>query len=325
MTQERLPYPLLAAYALPQMGLTWFQLFFTNYFYKYSVDVLLIAPVTISLILSVTRLWDAVSDPAVGYLSDRTTSDAGRRRPWLLGSAVPVAIVTYAMWNPPLGLEGPALVLWMAVAVTLWETAMTGFYVPYMALGAEVSMEHHDRTRIAGWRHVFGGLGNLSVIGCVYLITHASDQRDTAGRLFLIGAAASAVLMMIGIWRVREHPAHRRRGARRLRNSLRGSVRNPYLVRLVAIYFFDIAGVAAVGLLGPFVAEYVVGRPALIPWLMLTYSVGSYLSTPLTVLLSREFGKRQVWMLVLALQIVGFLGRSSSGRGARGTCWAVCC
>ena len=315
MSQERLPRSMVVAYAVPQMGLAWFQMFFTNYFLKYSVDVLLIAPVTIALILSLTRLWDAVSDPAVGYLSDRTTSAAGRRRPWLLGSAVPVGIVTYAMWNPPLGLEGAMLVLWMAVAVTLWETAMTGFYVPYMALGAEVSMGHHDRTRVAGYRHMSGGLGNLSVIGCVYLITHSSEQRVTAQSLFLIGAAASATLMMLGIWKVREHPEHRRLGARRFSRSLLGSVRNPHLMRLVAIYFFDIAGVAAVGLLGPFVAEYVVGQPGLIYQLMLVYSFASYLSTPFTVFLSRRIGKRQVWMSVLALQIAGFSSAFFAGTG----------
>ena len=315
MSQERLPKSMVVAYAVPQMGLAWFQMFFTNYFFKYSVDVLLLAPATISLILSITRLWDAFSDPAVGYFSDRTTSAAGRRRPWLLASAVPVAFVTYAMWNPPQGLDGALLVLWMAVAVTLWETAMTGFYVPYMALGSEVSMEHHDRTRVAGYRHVFGGLGNLSVIGCVGLMTYSNEPRDTAQNLHLIGSCTAAILMMLGIWKVREHPGHRRLGARRFLSSLRGSIRNPHLLRLVAIYFFDIAGVASVGLLGPFVAEYVVGQPSLIPQLMLVYSAASYLSTPFTVFLSRRAGKRQVWMLVLAMQIAGFCAAFFADRG----------
>ena len=315
MTQERLPQSMVVAYAVPQMGLAWFQMFFTNYFLKYSVDVLLIAPATIALILSLTRLWDAVSDPAVGFLSDRTTSAAGRRRPWLLGSAVPVAFVTYTMWNPPLGLEGAMLVLWMAAAVTLWETAMTGFYVPYMALGAEVSMGHHDRTRVAGYRHVFGGMGNLSVIGCVYLITHSTEQRATAQMLFLVGGAAAAASMLLGIWRVREHPEHRRLGARRFMSSVLGSIRNPHLRRLIAIYFFDIAGVAAVGLLGPFVAEYVVGQPGLIPQLMLVFSFASYLSTPFTVFLSRRIGKSRVWISVLALQIAGFVSAFFAGTG----------
>ena len=62
------------AFAVPSIGIMWTQILFTNYFFKFSVDVLLIAPATIGGILLATRLWDAISDPVVGFLTDRTKS-----------------------------------------------------------------------------------------------------------------------------------------------------------------------------------------------------------------------------------------------------------
>ncbi len=315
MAHEPLPQKMVIAYAAPYMGLAFFQMSFTNYFYKYAVDVLLIGPAVVAAILSLTRLWDAVSDPLAGHLSDRTSTRAGRRRPWLLGSTIPVALTTFMMWNPPASLDPQMLVIWIAVAVTLWETAMTTFYVPYMALGAEVSMNHHDRTRVAGYRHVLGAVGQLSVIGGVYLITHSETPRDTTFELFSVGAVVAALLMFAGIWRVRERAEHRDLGSRSFLRSVRNALRNRHLLRLVAIYFFDIAGVASIGLLGPFVAEYVVGQKGLVPWLMLVSLLASYVSTPFTVALSSRFGKRQVWMLVLTLQTLGFALTFLAGEG----------
>ena len=67
------------AYGLPAAAFMWIQLLYNNYILKYSVDVLLIPSATMGTILLVTRLWDAVSDPLVGYLTDRTRAAAGRR------------------------------------------------------------------------------------------------------------------------------------------------------------------------------------------------------------------------------------------------------
>lgn len=303
------------AYAIPSAGLMWTQILFTNYLFKYSVDVLLIAPATVGTILLVTRLWDAVSDPVVGYLTDGTRSKAGRRRPWLLASAFPIAIASFAMWNPPASLSSSELVVWMFLAVAVWETAMTTFFVPYMALGAEITMAHHDRTRVAGYRFVLGGLGQFSVIASIYLLTHAESQRDVAFWVVLLGGALASCLMMGGIWFVREPADHRSRGARHPLRAVRDILANPHLRRLVAIYFFEVSGVAAIGLLGSFVCQYVIGNAGLFAPMLLVYQSASYLSTPLMVRASRRFGKKPVWICAMALQACGFSATGAAGPG----------
>ena len=82
----------------------WIQLLYNNYILKFAVDELLIPSATMGAILLATRLWDAISDPLVAYLSDGTRAAAGRRRPWILLGSLPVGLTTFALWNPPTAL-----------------------------------------------------------------------------------------------------------------------------------------------------------------------------------------------------------------------------
>ncbi|GIR63411.1 MAG: hypothetical protein CM15mP68_0770 [Pseudomonadota bacterium] len=83
------------------------------YVMKFSTDVLLIAPAVMGLIFSISRIWDAISDPLVG-LSDRTSTSLGRRRTWILFSFIPIAIGFYAVFAPPQNLAVTGLSWWMA-------------------------------------------------------------------------------------------------------------------------------------------------------------------------------------------------------------------
>jgi GPH family glycoside/pentoside/hexuronide:cation symporter len=311
------------AYGLPAAAFMWVQLLYNHYILKYSVDVLLIPSATMGTILLATRLWDAVSDPLVAYLTDGTRAAAGRRRPWLVGATLPVVLTTFALWNPPAALGVAALTLWMIVAIVLWETAMTTFSLPYYALGAEITMDHHDRTRIAGYRHVFGGIGAFAAIGSVYVLTRASEQREAAFWVALLGLPVVAALMLGSIRRLSEPPEHRDRGARRPLGAASDILHNPHLLWLAAILFFEICGSAAMGVLAPFVCQYVIGSAVLFPVLLLVMQVASYAATPLVVILSRRWGKKRAWGATMLLQATGFLAMLGAGPGDQA--WAIAC
>ena len=102
---------------------------------KYAVDDLGASAAAIGTIFLVAKLWDAVSDPIVGNLSDRTTHRLGRRRLWLFASAPLLCAFGIMAWVPPSGLEGAGLIAWITVAVLGFYTAYTVFEVPHMALG----------------------------------------------------------------------------------------------------------------------------------------------------------------------------------------------
>ena len=101
--EEGLPLATLLIYAAPTAGVGFMMIFTGFYLMKFSTDVLGISPAIMGLIFLISRVWDAISDPVAGTLSDRTRSRLGRRRPWLLAGALPVGIIFALMWAPPAG------------------------------------------------------------------------------------------------------------------------------------------------------------------------------------------------------------------------------
>jgi GPH family glycoside/pentoside/hexuronide:cation symporter len=296
-------------------GILYAQMLFTNYFFKYSTDVLLVAPAAIGTILFATRLWDAFSDPFVGYVSDATRTSWGRRRPWIIASALPVAITTWMIWNPPSVLGTSALFGWTAAALLLWETSMTTAFVPYMALGSEISVDHHERTRVSGARHLAGGVGYLAVIATLQIVTDSSEPRASLAGALGIAAPLCAAFIAIGGLMTFERSEHGDRRPAGVRTALAFTARNPHLRALCAIYLLEVANVAFIGLLGAHFCQYVLGDEALFPLLMGAYVGVSYLSAPLAVWSSRRLGKARVWVLALTGQGVAFATLYAAGDG----------
>ena len=123
------------------------------YVMKFATDVLLIAPGVMGVIFGISRVWDAVSDPLVGYLSDRSKNRLGRRRSWLLFSILPLAGMFIWVFSPPGSLSAGMLIVWMAIGVIGFYSALTMLVVPHVSLGAELSEDYHLRSRLYGLRH----------------------------------------------------------------------------------------------------------------------------------------------------------------------------
>ncbi|MBK7826997.1 MFS transporter [Nannocystis sp.] len=101
---------------------------------------------------------DAVTDPLMGSWSDGFHHRWGRRHPFLLASALPVGLSFALLFSPP-ALGPVGLTLWAAAFLIAHRLALTVFFVPHMALGAELSTDYDERTRIAGIRVFFTYLG----------------------------------------------------------------------------------------------------------------------------------------------------------------------
>lgn len=97
---DRVSWTTIFAFGTPGTGAGYMYLMLALYVMKFATDVLLIAPAIMGLIFSASRIWDAISDPVVGYLSDRTRIRYGRRRSWILASCLPIG-ATFIIWRLP--------------------------------------------------------------------------------------------------------------------------------------------------------------------------------------------------------------------------------
>lgn len=277
------------------------------YMMKFATDILLIAPAVMGVIYSLSRIWDAISDPLVGYLSDRTTTRLGRRRTWILASCVPISASFYMVFAPPMSLTGDALVVWVAVAVIGFYSAMTLFFVPHLSLGAELSDNYHERSRMFGVRHAAYIIGSIFSLVSLYFLLEAGERvREVAEQLALLAVGVMFLLVIFSVVQLRERREFQGRMNAGPIKAFRDVWENPHARLLLVVTFIEFVGSSAIAVLTLYVTEYVVGAPAWAPLIILAYMLPSSASVPLWLPLSRRFGKIRVWMGGMILTGVSF-------------------
>ena len=311
--QDRLPRKTVFAYGIPGVGAGYMYLLIGLYVMKFSTDVLLISPLVMGLIFSASRVWDAVSDPLVGYLSDRTRSRFGRRRTWMAASVVPICITFVMIFAPPEGLDGFGLTVWMAVAIVGFYSVMTAFFVPHLSLGAELSTNYHERSRLFGYRHGFYTFGSIFCLVTMQLLIGAETEgvqvaRDRALELSLPAAAFMAVVILLAVAGLRERPEFQGRVGGNPLKAFADVWRNKHSRLLIIVTLIENIGSAAIGVLTLYVAQYVVGAPHMAPLVILAYMVPSAFSVPLWIPLSRRVGKVRLWLFSMLGTGVSFGG-----------------
>lgn len=160
------------------------------------LDVAGLSPGYAGLIFAIAQIWDALTDPLVGTLSDRTRTRWGKKRPWLLFGAVPFGIAFFLHWLVP-PLDGTALFLYYLVVALFLRTAFTAVNVPYAALTPELSRDYDERTQLNTFRFFFSIVGSMTAIILHPIIVGlGSDQ--------FVGHAMSAgvwmVVIIVTIW-----------------------------------------------------------------------------------------------------------------------------
>ena len=320
LPSDTLPNSVIACFALPVTASGYMFCLVSLYAMKFATDVLLIAPAVMGLLFGISRLWDAVSDPLVGYWSDRTQSRLGRRRPWILAAMLPVALSFWMLFSPPQALSMAGLVAWMGVAIIGFYTAQTLMVIPHMSLGAELSQETHSRNKVFGARHAGWISGYILALVTLYLLLNAEGESAAAVRslaseqTFYIGAAA---LLCFGlcVWAVRERPDYTGRAAHNPLRALRDLWRNAPARLVLGVHFVQEVAMSSITILTVYVGEYVANLPRAAPLFILAYLVFSAAPTPLWVMLARRWGKKRLWVASLAFSGAAFGGMYFVGPG----------
>lgn len=184
------------AYGVKNNGFDYFLLLF--YSQVIGLDARLVG-----VAITTALVFDAVSDPIVGYWSDNLRSRFGRRHPFMYVSAVPVALSYFLLWNPPVGLEQTGLFWYLLVLSVFIRTFITLYETPSSALAPELTDDYHERSSLLSFRYYFGWTGgNAMTVMMFFFIfpalvtTTIQDGRFNRDSYEILGIVGSALIFV---------------------------------------------------------------------------------------------------------------------------------
>ncbi|UWX04100.1 MFS transporter [Pseudoxanthomonas sp. NC8] len=162
-TTTRLPLREKVGYGIGDFG---FNLYWANisaFLLIFYTDVMGLAAGAVGTMMLVTKLADAVADPFMGAIADRTRSRWGRFRPWMLWGALPLAVTGVLTWTVPATLDGGGRLLWAYATFTVMMLAYTVLSMPYSALSGVMTADSQQRTTLISFRFIAAFAGTTVV------------------------------------------------------------------------------------------------------------------------------------------------------------------
>ncbi|SFR39912.1 glycoside/pentoside/hexuronide:cation symporter, GPH family [Robiginitalea myxolifaciens] len=236
------------AYGAGDFASSMFWKLFSMFLLFFYTDVFGISAATVGTMFLVTRIWDAVNDPVMGVICDRTRSRWGKFRPYLLYLAIPFALIGVLTFTNP-GLSGTAKVVYAYVTYTLMMMVYTGVNVPYASLMAVMTSNIGERTSLASWRLIGAFSGGLFVTLTANYLVEYFGANSSGGvdygkgyqwaiTVFGILAATLLILTFLG---TRERLEPPKEAQSSLKEDIRNLLRNgPWFILLGAAIFNNI-------------------------------------------------------------------------------------
>ena len=195
-------------------------------------DVVGLRPGLAALVIFIGRTSDYVNDPLIGYLSDRTRSRWGRRRPFILFGMLPFALAYMLLWWIPPFATQTGLAIYYGVAFILYDTLATILYMPYFALTPGLTFDYGESTSVTAHRMVFSTIGEL-VAFIVLLAIIGTVNRESAWRGMTVGAGCRVLRnrpVAAGFFGTREKTEYQEQKQPSLKESMMAAVKNkPFL------------------------------------------------------------------------------------------------
>jgi GPH family glycoside/pentoside/hexuronide:cation symporter len=195
-------------------------------------DVVGLRPGLAALVIFIGRTSDYINDPIIGYLSDRTRSRWGRRRPFILFGMLPFALAYMMLWWIPPFATQTGLAIYYGVAFVLYDTLATILYMPYFALTPELTSDYDERTSLTTYRMIFSTIGAM-VAFVVPLAIIGTMNAESAGRILTVGAGVAllSILPMVAVFfGTREKAEYQEQKQPAIKESVLAAVKNkPFL------------------------------------------------------------------------------------------------
>jgi GPH family glycoside/pentoside/hexuronide:cation symporter len=274
---------------------------------RYLTDYIGIAAVVAGLLIGLSKLFDAVIDPLIGALSDRTRSRWGRRRPYLLLGGALCAVAFLLMFNlPVLGNQALQIILVEAVLM-LFAAGYAFFNIPYLAMPPEMSSSPHERTYLISFRVGAVAIGSLlaSFIGPLLITAGGGGVRGHG--LMALAIAAITLAASVGCFLLTGKARFTLQGKKSehsLAMQFRLALENKPFTSLIFVKLAQLLGAGVTFAITPYLfIQILKSTYAAMGVYFLVYFIAMILGQPIFVRLCRRYGKKAVYLSVAPAMI----------------------
>ncbi|WP_043587540.1 MFS transporter [Geminisphaera colitermitum] len=218
-------------------------------------------PRLLGVAIGIMRLWDAVTDPIIGALSDNARTRWGRRRPFMFVGAIGAGITFPLIWCVPSGMASTGVFIWFTLFSILFFTCQTFFTIPWTALGYELTPDYNERTRVMEMRAYVGKLVGLLGPWALAFTQMKVWGGDTMLGVRWMGLTVGALLIVVGLIPViflteRFFKKASKQEKISILKSVWMTLKNRPFMIMVAITMFNTLGGRTVGHLGFYIGLY---------------------------------------------------------------------
>ncbi|MDL2228798.1 MFS transporter [Treponema sp. OttesenSCG-928-L16] len=253
--------------------------------------------------LMIGKLWDAVTDPVMGFISDRTITRWGRRRPYLLFGAIPMFITMWLFFTSPGTGNQTVLFTWAALTLMLLNTAYTVTNVPYSSLTPELTNDYHEQTSLNSYRFgaaVFGTLiGAAAVQPIVGMFPTKRMGFSVAGAIL---GAVMTVTCLITFFGTKEKKHTKADLPKRgFLDTYKMVFRNRPFVILLCTYALHLIGINFLQGILVYYTKYIYNREGMTTLAMIALLLVAMVCIPISVFVSKHIGKKRTYQICFAV------------------------
>ena len=277
------------------------------YFYT---DVVGITPQMAGLIYAIGIAWDAITDPFMGYMAERTRTKMGSYRPYIYYGSIPLALsFVVLLWVPPF--EGILLLSFLIVVNLIHRTCFTIVSVPYSSLTARITDDSDERTKLTTARMLAASFGTFSISALAFpIVLYFGGGEEALGFVYLglIAGLVAVIILSITVYFVEERSFEFTKAELPNFSKVFKSVSNNYpfwivfsaILILISTYLMFNNNLI-------YFSKYALGFHEYQGLILGVLSGTNLLAIPIWAFLAIKFGKKNTWMISMAFLFVGFL------------------
>ena len=278
---------------------------------KYLTDTVGLAAVWAGTAILISKVWDAVTDPVMGFITDRTLSRWGRRRVYLLFGAVPMMLSMVFFFTSPSYLPQSMHFAWAVVALMFLYTASTIINVPYSSLTPELTTDYNEQSSLNGYRFGCAVFGTIAGAGAVQPLVQAfarsgavdplTDQRGFSVMGLILGSVMMIVTLLTFFGTKEKKYRKEDLPTESFFSTFFAVFHNKPYVLLLLTYALHMTGISFLTTILAYYTENVLNRPDITTIAMILLLVTAMLFIPVSVMVSKKIGKKHTYQICFAL------------------------